>query len=256
MQEKFICPICGKILKNKNVFNSHKTFHENQQKYPSGVFCPICNHKSSSFVGFVRHVSMFHKEEIDVVYRKFYNDENDHICEYCKEEKTTVKNFSKGFEKYCDNCKEKAHKENHKKAMENVDYSKYDFSKRNAKTIKTSLEKYGTTNPAKSKIVKEKARKTCQEKYNANGPMGNEKVKQKAKKTNLEKTGFEWHTSSELTKNTRKENLIKKFKMKYSTAKLNPGESLRKSKILYNDVIGENPLLIDNYTPHMAYKNG
>ena len=211
MQEEFICPICGKILKNKNVFNSHKTFHENQKKYPSGVFCPMCNHKSSSFVGFVRHVSMFHKEEIEGVYRKFYNDENDHVCEYCKKEKTTVKKFSKGFEKYCDNCKEKAHKENHKKAMENVDYSKYDFSSRNKKSIKTSLEIYGTTNPAKSEIVKEKARKTCQERYNANGPMGNEKVKQKAKITNLKKTGCEWHTSSESTKNTRKENLLEKY---------------------------------------------
>lgn len=50
--------------------------------------------------------------------------------------------------------------------------------------------------------------------------------------------------------------LIKKFKTKYSTAKLSHGELLRKSKILYNEVIGENPLPIDNFTPHMAYKNG
>ena len=210
MQEKFICPICGKQLKNQNTFNSHKTFHENQKKYLNGIVCPLCNHKYSSFKSFAKHISIFHKEELEIVYRKFYNDESDHICEYCKKEKTIVKIFSKGFEKYCDNCKEKAHKENHKKAMRELDYSKVDFSKRNAKTIKTSLERYGTTNPAKSKIVKEKARKTFQERYNANGPMGNEKVKQKAKKTNLEKTGFEWHTSSELTKNTRKENLIEK----------------------------------------------
>lgn len=71
----------------------------------------------------------------------------------------------------------------------------------------------------------------------------------------LEQELDEYPLYREKTKAYQKD-LIKKFKMKYSTAKLNPGESLRKSKILYNDVIGENPLLIDNYTPQMAYKNG
>ncbi len=50
--------------------------------------------------------------------------------------------------------------------------------------------------------------------------------------------------------------LITRFNYSYSNAQLETGDNITRSKRLYNNVIGEPPLPIDNITPHLAYKNG
>ena len=50
--------------------------------------------------------------------------------------------------------------------------------------------------------------------------------------------------------------LIKKFNLAYNNSQLDNGDIITKSKHLYNSVIGENPLAIDNVTPPFEYKNG
>lgn len=209
MENKIVCPICGKIQKNNNQLSIHLSFHKDKETYPNGVFCPKCNHHSKSFKGFCRHVTMFHKSEIEQVYRMFFNDKKDHFCEYCKINKTTVLKIQHGFEKYCClDCANKAHKLNHKIAMENLDTSKIDYKKRVKKREKTCIETHGVNNLSKLDSTKEKARKTCQERYNADGPMGNKKVQEKAKITNNRKYNCDWHLSSTDIINKRKQNLI------------------------------------------------
>ena len=50
--------------------------------------------------------------------------------------------------------------------------------------------------------------------------------------------------------------LITKFNYLYNNAQLDNGDIITKSKRLYNNVIGENPLPMNNITPPLAYKNG
>lgn len=50
--------------------------------------------------------------------------------------------------------------------------------------------------------------------------------------------------------------LITKFNYSYNNAQLDDGDTITRSKRLYNNVIGENPLPMDNITPPLAYKNG
>ena len=50
--------------------------------------------------------------------------------------------------------------------------------------------------------------------------------------------------------------LITKYNYSYSNAQLDSGDNITRSKRLYNNVIGETPLPIDNITPPLAYKNG
>ncbi|HIC8881433.1 TPA: hypothetical protein ACW7YJ_003240, partial [Acinetobacter baumannii] len=46
------------------------------------------------------------------------------------------------------------------------------------------------------------------------------------------------------------------FKLAYSNAQLEMIDSLRSSKLLYNNTIREVPLNIDNNIPPIEYKNG
>ncbi|KGT46406.1 hypothetical protein [Acinetobacter sp. HR7] len=50
--------------------------------------------------------------------------------------------------------------------------------------------------------------------------------------------------------------LVKRFKVAYSTAKLEVADPMKGSKKLYNSVILEPPLPIDNSIPPLEYKNG
>ncbi|RSP92374.1 hypothetical protein EA716_15585 [Acinetobacter baumannii] len=52
------------------------------------------------------------------------------------------------------------------------------------------------------------------------------------------------------------EQLVKRFKLAYSNAQLEMIDSLRSSKLLYNNTIREVPLNIDNNIPPIEYKNG
>jgi len=50
--------------------------------------------------------------------------------------------------------------------------------------------------------------------------------------------------------------IIKQFNRKYSTAQLKSNDTIRDSKILYNEIIAEQPLNMGNETPPIEYKNG
>ncbi|EBX7708780.1 hypothetical protein E1395_21460 [Salmonella enterica subsp. enterica serovar Moero] len=50
--------------------------------------------------------------------------------------------------------------------------------------------------------------------------------------------------------------LVKKFKLAYSSAKIEVVDSIRSSKLLYNRTIAEQPLNIGNDIPPLEYKNG
>ncbi|SFP89119.1 hypothetical protein SAMN05216419_102918 [Nitrosomonas cryotolerans] len=50
--------------------------------------------------------------------------------------------------------------------------------------------------------------------------------------------------------------LVKRFKLAYSSAQLEVVDSLKSSKLLYNNTIAEQPLNLSNDTPPIEYKNG
>ena len=70
-----------------------------------------------------------------------------------------------------------------------IDYSKIDYASRNAKSIKTNIERYGVDNVAKSKEIQEKIKATNIERYGAVAPACNESIKEKQRNTILGKYG-------------------------------------------------------------------
>lgn len=50
--------------------------------------------------------------------------------------------------------------------------------------------------------------------------------------------------------------LVKKYKLAYSSAKLEATDPIKSSKLLYNKTIGEQPLNMGNDIPPLEYKNG
>lgn len=55
---------------------------------------------------------------------------------------------------------------------------------------------------------------------------------------------------------TYQNQLVKRYKLAYSSAQLEATDPIKSSKLLYNKIIGEQPLNIDNDTPPIEYKNG
>jgi hypothetical protein len=55
---------------------------------------------------------------------------------------------------------------------------------------------------------------------------------------------------------TYQNRLVKKYKLAYSSARLEATDSIKSSKLLYNRTISEQPLNMDNYIPPLEYKNG
>lgn len=178
----YICSICNKEFKTEYSYNSHLTFHKNQEKYPTGIDCPICNHHSKSLKGLYRHCSLEHSnQEQELVYRNINSDKEVHLCEECQKPAIFL-NTSKGFANYCsEECKSIIYKKHHLEGMSNVDYSKLDWNSITEKRRKTSDKNWGYDNPAKSPIVKEITRLKCQEIYGSDNPMGNKNVQEKQK---------------------------------------------------------------------------
>ncbi|MEM5529579.1 hypothetical protein WN093_12200 [Gammaproteobacteria bacterium AS21] len=56
--------------------------------------------------------------------------------------------------------------------------------------------------------------------------------------------------------NTYQKKLVKKYKLAYSSAQLKATDSIKDSKLLYNDIIGEQPLNMGNDIPPLEYRNG
>lgn len=56
--------------------------------------------------------------------------------------------------------------------------------------------------------------------------------------------------------NVYQNQLVKRYKLAYSSAQLEATDSIRSSKLLYNKIIGEQPLNMGYDTPPLEYKNG
>lgn len=56
--------------------------------------------------------------------------------------------------------------------------------------------------------------------------------------------------------NTYQNQLVKQYKLAYSSAQLEATDSIKSSKLLYNNTIREQPLNMGSYIPPLEYKNG
>lgn len=56
--------------------------------------------------------------------------------------------------------------------------------------------------------------------------------------------------------NAYQNQLVRKYKLAYSSAQLGISDSIKSSKLLYNRIIGEQPLNMGNDIPPLEYKNG
>lgn len=101
-----------------------------------------------------------------------------------------------------------------------------------AKLAATNMIKYGTDNPAKSKVVQDKMHKTCIERYGTENPFASDYGKQRIKETNLKKFGCENPQQDAKIKEKTKRTLIKKYGV---TCGFHNGHFSKKSK-------GENEL--------------
>jgi endogenous inhibitor of DNA gyrase (YacG/DUF329 family) len=192
------CNICEKEFKNINTYNAHITWHKNNDQFPDGVNCPLCNYHAKSIKGLYRHSTISHTSEQEkiAIYRHLNKDETIYVCENCGKE-AVFSSVQKGFERFCsEECRDILNKRNHKKAMEDVDYSKVDFDTRNQKSKKTCLDKYGVDNPLKAKEIKEKIKQTNLERLGVEYPCQSKTVVEKRIATNNEKYGCDHGLSS------------------------------------------------------------
>lgn len=189
--EKFTCPICNKELKNLQVLNTHINSHKQKQTYPSGIDCPICKKHSTTLRGLYRHSTEKHTQQEQIqIYQILSNDFSKHICENCSKE-AIFNSVSKGFFRYCSiECRDVLNKINHKIAMENVDYSKVNFSLRNEKSKKTWIEIYGVDNPQKCKAIRQKSEKTLEDRTGFKTTFGNPNLRKKYEDEREVKTGY------------------------------------------------------------------
>lgn len=79
------------------------------------------------------------------------------------------------------------------------------------KLAETNLKKYGTINPAQSKIVQDKMKATCLERYGAENVYASDYGKNKIKQTMLEKYGVENPTQNVDIRKKSKATLIKRY---------------------------------------------
>lgn len=80
-----------------------------------------------------------------------------------------------------------------------------------AKLATTNMAKYGTVNPAQSKVVQDKMRKTCIERYGTENVYASDYGKQRIKETNLKKFGCENPQQNTKIKEKTKQTLIKRY---------------------------------------------
>lgn len=166
-----------------------------------------------------------------------------------------IKNFDRKYS-YCKDCFPKVVAEKiRNRTPEQKEYNKNLH-------IKTNLEKYGVSNVAQSKKVKEKIKNSLVEKYGGIGT-ASEKIRDKIKKTNLEKYGTEIpirvDSTLEKRKNTCKERYGVDNVMQNQEIKENLKKSLQKlygvDNIMKSDIIDKDKyrhIRQNIYTPYNA----
>lgn len=111
----------------------------------------------------------------------------------CGKSITKYNNMTEGYSKHCScSCAQKD-KETRKKLAE------------------TNLKKYGTVNPAQSKVVQNKMKATCLKKYGTENVYASEYGKQKIKQVMIERYGVENPTQNPEIRKKSKATLIKKY---------------------------------------------
>ena len=116
----------------------------------------------------------------------------DFTCRECKYEKTSLKKYgtknptSKSIEK---RNKTMLERYGTLSTTQFIDYSKVDYTTRNAKSKETNIKKYGVDNVAKNEIIKNKIKQTNLERYGGIAPACNEEIKNKQRNTIIKKYG-------------------------------------------------------------------
>ena len=192
------CSICGRPLKFINLEHGYSLNCSHQD----AVECKICGRKFSKNGPLEFHIQKGHSVKVKDYYDQFLKKPEEGYCLYCRKE-TKFENLVHGYSMYCHNgyCK--------------------------------CMHKYGVDNPAKSEIVKKKAKETAMKnhgglglaspeikkrvqqtnikKYGVKSPFEAESVKDKIKQTNLERYSAENVFASEYGKQKIRETNLEKF---------------------------------------------
>lgn len=107
-------------------------------------------------------------------------DTNIPLCKTCKITPVKFKNFQYGYLEYC-SCKCASNSKEKKSKIE-----------------QTNIQKYGTTNPAKSNLIKEKTKETNLKKYGVEHVLQSSVIKDKIKNSNISKYGVENNTQKNI----------------------------------------------------------
>jgi len=167
------CEVCGRPLN----FLSLETGYNQYCFHGKEKTCNVCNHKFPTTRALAFHIGHSHKMSLKEYYDKHLKKPEEGHCLYCKKE-TKFLNLSEGYAKACNRyC--------------------------------SNMYKYGVDNPAKSEVVKKKA-KTNLDRYGAENVFASEYGKQKIRETNLEKFGTESAMQSEEVKQTLRNNIEKR----------------------------------------------
>jgi hypothetical protein len=181
------------------------------------TICKICNKKFKTMSGLGRHTKLTHKLNPDIYYEKYLMPPKENECKICSG-KTSFRNFSTGFLKYCSSkCCNLDPIINYKKKMTLFNRTGYIHNTHNPenkeKVKQTCLDRYGFEHYSKSDIVRNKTKKTCLDKYGFEYSMQSENNKIKSKATFLTKYGVDnYSKTDEFKKISLEKNLIYKKK--------------------------------------------
>lgn len=162
-----------KLIRNKNKYENVKSYLRN------------------------RYVDMSNSKTLykEVIYRIWKGVDRRPVCKTCG--KFTKFNHTKDL-CYNEHCSKRCalNDKNVRDKQDDTKLIRYDSVNNIKKRKETCIEKYGTDNPAKSQIIRQKIRKTNIERYGASSPLLNVEVIQKTKNTNLLRYGDECAQSS------------------------------------------------------------
>ena len=153
----------------------------------SSIICLLCDRNFSSYIGLAKHIQV-HNYNSKSYYDDFLKKDSEGICPVCSK-KTTYKNMTIGYLKYCSN--------------------KCAGPYRYEKSKETNLKKYGAENVYASNYGKSKIKETVQAKYNVDYIWQAEEIKEKCKQIHLDNYGVENVFQSDIIKEKCKESHIK-----------------------------------------------
>lgn len=133
------------------------------------------------------------------------------FCKICGG-KTKFKSYYTGYSTYCSK----------KCSMSDLEI----ITKRNKKSIKTNLKKWGVKNPSMSEEVKNKIRKTSMEKWGVDNYTKSEDYKKKVTELNLKKWGKEWYFQTDDYREKKQKTIEEKWNGNHPTK----SESVKKKR--------------------------